>query len=88
MLSQWYYNNPIVSVCDKYTVRNPMVTKCFSNSHNNNKNAFQSKANLPLADRKSNTYNLTLDDLDLDITLTIFMTLTSDKSSQVKLMSR
>ena len=25
-----------------------------------NKNAFQSKAHLPLADRKSNTYNLTL----------------------------
>ena len=36
-----------------------------------NKNAFQSKAHLPLADRKSNTYNLTLQwpwpwyDLDL-----------------------
>ena len=26
-----------------------------------NKNAFQSKAHLPLADRKSNTYNLTLE---------------------------
>ena len=39
--------------------------------HTKNKNVFQSKAHLPLADRKSNTFNLTLewpwpwDDLDL-----------------------
>ena len=31
------------------------------NRENINKNAFQSKANFPLAGRKSNTYNLTLE---------------------------
>ena len=30
------------------------------NKMKNNQNAFQSKAHLPLTDRKSNTYNLTL----------------------------
>ena len=32
-----------------------------NSNNNNNKNGFQSKAHLPLVDRKSNTYHLTLE---------------------------
>ena len=35
-------------------------TDMYMIDHHNNKNAFQSKAHLPLANRKSNTYNLIL----------------------------
>ena len=42
----------------------------WSSKQKTNKNAFQSKAYLPLANRKSNTYNLTWNDLDLGMTLT------------------
>ena len=49
----------------------PKNLKMKNEKPKNNKNAFQLKAHLPLADRKSNTYNSTLDwpwpwdDLDL-----------------------
>ena len=48
-----------------------------------NKNAFQSKAHLPLVNRKWKQLQF-----DLGVTLTSFMTLTSHKLNQVKLMSR
>ena len=51
-----------------------------------NKNAFQLKSHLPLADRKSNTI-WPWNDVDLGMTLMPFMTLTSDKSNQAKLLS-
>ena len=42
---------------------------------------------LPLANKTSSTYNLTWNYFDLGMTLTLFMTLTSEKWSQVILMS-
>ena len=59
-----------------------VVKQIFSNTNVVvNKNAFQSKDHLWLANRKSNTYNFTWTDLDLGMTLTSFITLTSDKSN-------
>ena len=42
------------------------------------KNAFHSKAHVPHADRNSNIYNLFMDDLDPEMTLPLFITLTLD----------
>ena len=58
----YVFKNLITSIPIDYFVKPPPI---------DNKNAFQLKAHLPLADRKSNTYNLTLEcprpwcDLDL-----------------------